>query len=49
MVSEPAITAEVLGQMFYMAGRMAGLMDWRPSSPKSPGSYGMYTAKLKKL
>lgn len=31
--------------IFDYAGR-AGLCDWRPSSPKRPGPYGMFTAKL---
>ena len=31
--------------IFNYAGR-AGLCDWRPSSPKRPGPYGMFTAKL---
>lgn len=34
--------------IFDYAGR-AGLCDWRPSSPKRPGPYGMFTAKLKKI
>jgi hypothetical protein len=32
--------------IFGYAGR-AGLCDWRPSSPKRPGPYGMFTSKLK--
>lgn len=34
--------------IFNYAGR-AGLCDWRPSSPKRPGPYGMFTAKLKQI
>jgi hypothetical protein len=34
--------------IFNYAGR-AGLCDWRPSSPKRPGPYGMFTAKLKQV
>lgn len=34
--------------IFGYAGR-AGLCDWRPSSPKRPGPYGMFTAKCKKV
>jgi hypothetical protein len=46
-VSEPAITQDVLEQLFELAGRYAGLCDWRPSSPKKPGPYGMFTAEVK--
>jgi hypothetical protein len=47
VVAEPAITAEVLEQMFEIAGKLAGLGDWRPSSPDKPGPFGMFTARLK--
>lgn len=39
---------ETLQLIFNYAGR-SGLGDWRPSSPKRPGPYGMFTAKLKQL
>jgi hypothetical protein len=34
--------------MFAIAGQYAGILDWRPSSPKSPGPYGKYSARLKR-
>lgn len=34
--------------IFNYAGR-AGLCDWRPSSPKRPGPYGMFTTKLTRV
>jgi len=43
----PEITFEILEGIFAYAGR-AGQGDWRPSSPKSPGPFGMFEAKLKK-
>jgi hypothetical protein len=49
LVNEPAITADVLAQMFTIAGRYAGLCDWRPSSEKSPGPYGMFDSEVKPL
>lgn len=45
-VSEPAITENVLNQLFELAGRYAGLCDWRPSSPKKPGPYGMFGSTI---
>lgn len=48
-VNEPAITADVLAQLFEIAGRLAGLCDWRPSSPKKPGPYGMFSASVAPL
>jgi hypothetical protein len=46
-VSEPAITQDILVQLFEIAGRYAGLCDWRPSSPKSPGPYGMFASDVR--
>lgn len=37
-----------LETIFNYAGR-AGIGDWRPNSPKRPGPYGQYEAKLKLL
>lgn len=45
-VIEPAITTEILEQLFGIAGRYAGLCDWRPSSKESPGPYGTFTATI---
>lgn len=45
-VTEPAITHDILGSLFEIAGRLIGLGDWRPSSPSSPGSYGLFTADV---
>jgi len=47
-VTSSDLTFEVLEQIFTFAGR-AGLGDWRPNSPKRPGPYGMFNAKLKKI
>ena len=45
-ITSPDIPLATLQLIFDYAGR-AGLGDWRPSSPKSPGPYGMFTTKLK--
>jgi hypothetical protein len=42
------ISTEVLESIFTQAGRV-GLGDWRPGSPKSPGPFGMFDAKIKLL
>lgn len=47
-VTAQEITDEVLRSIFQQAGRV-GLGDWRPGSPKSPGPFGMFEAKLKKV
>ncbi len=46
IMDESVIKNDILDKVFEGAGYL-GLGDWRPSSPKSPGSYGMFTAKLK--
>ena len=40
------LTKDVLAKVFQQAGTYCGLGDWRPSSPKSPGTFGTFTAKL---
>ena len=40
------IDKEVLKRLFDLAGVYSGLGDWRPSSPRSPGPYGKFTALL---
>lgn len=47
-VLDPIITEDVLRQMFEIAGSYAGLLDWRPSSKKSPGPFGKFEAALKR-
>lgn len=42
----PEITFEILERLFTLSGRI-GLCDWRPGC-KTPGPYGMFTAKLSK-
>jgi len=42
------ITLDILKEIFEGAGK-AGLGDWRPNSPKRPGPYGQFVAKLKKV
>jgi hypothetical protein len=48
-VFDDTITAEVLDNIFYMAGSLCGICDWRPKSPKSPGQFGRFTAEVKEI
>jgi hypothetical protein len=48
-VFDDTITKAVLAQILAIGGRECGLGDWRPSSPKSPGPYGKFTASVEKL
>jgi len=47
IVLDDTITDEVLEQILEMAGAYCGIGDWRPKSPKSPGSFGRFTAAIK--
>lgn len=47
-VLDDRITPDILEKIFQQAGRI-GLGDWRPGSPQSPGPFGMFTSKLKKV
>lgn len=45
-VFEETITTAVLQNILTFAGAYAGIGDWRPSAPKSPGPYGKFTATV---
>lgn len=46
-VDTDELDAATFAKIVSIAGARVGLGDWRPSSPKAPGSYGMFTAELK--
>lgn len=37
-----------LRDLFAACGRLVGIGDWRPSSPKKPGQYGRFTADVER-
>jgi hypothetical protein len=45
-VLDDRISRGVLENILAQAGAYAGLCDWRPSSPKSPGPFGRFTAAI---
>ena len=45
-VFDDAITTQVLQDILDHAGKYCGIGDWRPSSPKSPGPFGTFTAHI---
>lgn len=47
-VMDQRITEEALKSIFREAQRV-GLGDWRPGSPKSPGVFGMFESKIKRI
>lgn len=50
LVTDPDIlTLDVMQTMFALAGRYAGLGDWRPSAPRAPGRFGQFEAIVKEL
>ncbi len=48
-VLEESITTQVLTQILDCAGRMAGLGDWRPSSPRAPGPFGKFSVEVEQV
>jgi len=48
-VLDETITEEVLRRILSYAGIHAGLCDWRPSSPKSPGPFGKFSATIRAI
>lgn len=49
LVVDDQITEAVLRSMLEMAGKYKGLGDWRPSSPKVPGTFGMFQAEVREV
>lgn len=46
---EGILTGEALADLWATAGRLSGIGDWRPASPKRPGQYGRFRAEVKKV
>lgn len=49
VVTDEQITPDVLADILERAGSYKGLGDWRPSSPKAPGTYGIFSAGIREL
>jgi hypothetical protein len=49
IVTDEKITDDVIASFFSLGGAMKGLGDWRPSSPKSPGPFGRFSAVVKRI
>jgi hypothetical protein len=45
-VFDTMITRDILATILTYAGNYAGLGDWRPSSPRSPGPFGKFTVTV---
>jgi hypothetical protein len=48
-VVDEQITTSVLTDIAEIGGHYKGLGDWRPSSPKKPGSFGMFSVTVTEL
>jgi hypothetical protein len=46
---EDLISKSALDDILKMAGMFAGVGDWRPSAPQSPGRFGIFVHKLKEV
>lgn len=46
---EGIFTADALDDLWRSAGRLSGIGDWRPASPKRPGQYGRFVATTMKV
>ena len=46
IVTDKQLSLDILQQMFDVMGYYIGICDWRPGSPKSPGPYGRFEAKV---
>jgi len=48
-ITNEQITDSVLSAFLERAGADKGLGDWRPGSPKAPGPFGMFQAKVSRV
>lgn len=48
-VFDDMITKDVLSNILTFAGAYAGVGDWRPSAPKSPGPFGKFTIEINQV
>jgi hypothetical protein len=48
-IIDDKISGKDLETILSFAGIYKGLGDWRPSSPKSPGPWGRFSVKIKKM
>lgn len=48
VVTSTDLSFEKLTEIFGYAGK-SGIGDWRPSSPKRPGPYGMFTSSVTRI
>lgn len=46
---QSGLSMPVLDRILSQAGALCGLGDWRPSSPKSSGTFGRFSAALQRL
>lgn len=49
VLDDSILTPTVVLQILQIGGAYCGLGDWRPSSPKSPGSFGKFRVEVKAL
>lgn len=45
---EQILKLDALRNLFNACGRLVGIGDWRPSSPKKPGLYGRFAATVER-
>jgi hypothetical protein len=46
IIMDDQITPDTLATILQYGGQFCGLCDWRPSSPKSPGPFGRFSAEV---
>ena len=49
LVTDDQITTAILEDILEVAGKYKGLGDWWPSSPKSPGQFGLFEATVEQV
>lgn len=49
VLMDDIIKTSTLENILSIGGAYCGIGDWRPSSPKSPGSFGKFTVEVKEI
>jgi hypothetical protein len=49
VIDTTLIPKETFCKLVQLCGMYAGLLDWRPGAPKSPGSHGVFEAEITEI
>ena len=49
VVTDEMLTTDILKSILRIAGDRVGLLEWRPSAPRSPGPFGRFSVEVQEV